>query len=185
MRPLRTERPFTWEDYLELPESPLRHEVLDGELVVSPAPNLRHQRVLARLYRALHAAIQDAGHGEVLFAPVDVKLSRTDVVQPDLLVVLARDAGRLNPKYLDGAPSLAVEVVSPGTGRRDRGLKQARYALHAIAEYWVVDPVDDVVDQFVLDGAQYRGALECRDEIKVALLPGIAIDLRPIFRAEG
>ena len=185
MRPLRTERPFTWEDYLELPESPLRHEVLDGELVVSPAPNLRHQRVLARLYRALHEAIQEPGHGEVLFAPVDVKLSRTDVVQPDLLVVLVPDAARLNAKFLDGAPSLAIEVVSPGTGRRDRGLKKARYAAHGVREYWVVDPVDDVVDQFVLDGADYRDPVEWRDAVPVALLPGVAIDVRPIFPAEG
>lgn len=177
----RPERPFTWEDYLQLPESPLRHEVLDGELVVSPAPGTRHQRLVGRLYLALHEAIQRPGLGEVLLSPFDIKLSRTDVVLPDLLVLLPATAGLLNDTYLDGAPSLAIEVVSPGTGRRDRGLKKARYALHGIAEYWIVDPVENVVDRCVLDGSDYREASEHRERIEVALLPGVAIDLRPVF----
>lgn len=177
----RPERPFPWEDYLELPESPLRHEVLDGELVVSPAPGTRHQRLIGRLYIALVDAIQRPGHGEVLLAPFDVKLSRTDVVQPDLLVLLPAAVSRLNDRFLDGAPSLAIEVVSPGTGRRDRGLKKARYAAHGVGEYFVVDPALNVVDRFVLDGDDYREAGEHRERIGVALLPGVGIDLRPVL----
>lgn len=180
-RPMRAERPFTWEDYQQLPDSPLRHEVLDGELVVSPAPGYRHQRVLARLYVALHEAIQAPGHGEVLFAPFDVRLSRTDVVQPDLLVLLPRERRRLNAKFLDGAPSLAVEVVSPGTGRRDRGLEKVRYAANGLGEYWIVDPEEAVVDRFVLEGGDYGEPTEHRESIGLLQLPGVSIDLGPVF----
>jgi Uma2 family endonuclease len=73
----------------------------------------------------------------------------TDVVQPDLLVILPAAAGRVGPDCVDAAPSLAIAVVSPGTGRRDRGLKKARCAVHGIVEYGIVDPVENVADQFV------------------------------------
>lgn len=181
MSTTRTDPPFTWDDYLALPESPLRHEVLDGELVVSPSPNLRHQRVLARLARALHAAVEVPRLGEVLIAPFDVKLSATDVVQPDLLVIRPDHAARLGENYLDGAPTLAIEILSPGTGRRDRGLKKSRYAAHGVAEYWIVDPRNAVVDQFVLDGADYGPATECREQIELAILPGVVVALAGVF----
>jgi Uma2 family endonuclease len=180
MRSTSLDRPFTWADYRRLPDSPLRLEVLDGELVVSPSPNVRHQRVLANLFVKLRRRIHDRGRGVVLMAPLDVKLSFTDVVQPDILVLIGADADRLTEGWLEGPPSLAVEILSPSTSRRDRGRKKARYAAHGVAEYWTVDPDADVVEQHVLDGDAYRAPVVHHKRITSPVL-GLTIDLGSVF----
>ena len=77
---------FTCEDYLTTPEDE-RYELLDGDLMMVPAPNLRHQRVQRNLGQKLNQFIQERDLGELFYAPCDVFLSNTDVVQPDLLFV--------------------------------------------------------------------------------------------------
>ncbi len=172
---------FTWQDYLQLPEQPLRHEVLAGELVVSPAPSVRHQQVLKRLARQLQERIEDPGLGQVLIAPLDVRLSQVDVVQPDLMVVLQANLHRLGPQFLDGPPDLAIEVISPGTARRDRGLKRRRYEALGVREYWIVDPEAGTVEQFAHNGDALRRAGEHRTSIACHVAPGVTIDLLRVF----
>ena len=118
-----------------------RFELLDGELVVVLAPNLRHQRIGTRLGALLHAFVQEGSQGEVFHAPCDVVLSNTDVVQPDLLFVSDERAHLLlGGDNVLGAPDLVVEILSPATAGRDRTLKRALYARHGVKEYWLVDP---------------------------------------------
>ena len=131
---------FTYEDYQHTPEDQ-RFELLDGELIPAPAPNLRHQRIGIRLGALLHAFVQQGGLGEVFHAPCDVVLSNTDVVQPDLLFVSVERAHLLlGGDNVLGAPDLVVEILSPATAGRDRTLKRALYARHGVKEYWLVDP---------------------------------------------
>ena len=131
---------FTYEDYQHTPEDQ-RFELLDGELIMVPAPNLRHQRIGIRLGALLHAFVQEGGLGEVFPAPCDVVLSETDVVQPDLLFVSVERAHLLlGGDNVLGAPDLVVEILSPATAGRDRKLKRALYARHGVKEYWLVDP---------------------------------------------
>ncbi len=131
---------LTYEDYRHTPEDQ-RFELLDGELIPAPAPNLRHQRIGTRLEALLHAFVQHEGLGEVYPAPCDVVLSNTDVVQPDLLFV-SDERGHLllGGDNVLGAPDLVVEILSPATAGRDRTLKRALYARHGVKEYWLVDP---------------------------------------------
>ncbi len=131
---------FTYEDYQHTPEDQ-RFELLDGELTMVPAPNLRHQRIGTRLGALLHAFVQERDLGEVFHAPCDVVLSNTDVVQPDLLFVSEERAHLLlGGDNVLGAPDLVVEILSPSTAGRDRTLKRALYARHGVKEYWLVDP---------------------------------------------
>ena len=131
---------FTYEDYQHTPEDQ-RFELLDGELTMVPAPNLRHQRIGTRLGALLHAFVQERDLGEVFHAPCDVVLSNTDVVQPDLLFVCEERAHLLlGGDNVLGAPDLVVEILSPSTAGRDRTLKRALYAKHGVKEYWLVDP---------------------------------------------
>ncbi len=131
---------FTYEDYQHTPEDQ-RFELLDGELTMVPAPNLRHQRIGTRLGALLHAFVQERDLGEVFHAPCDVVLSNTDVVQPDLLFVSEERAHLLlGGDNVLGAPDLVVEILSPSTAGRDRTLKRALYAKHGVKEYWLVDP---------------------------------------------
>ena len=140
MIPLNPAVKFTFEDYRHTPEDQ-RFELLDGELIKVPAPNLRHQRIGIRLGALLHAFVQQEGLGEVFHAPCDVVLSNTDVVQPDLLFV-SDERGHLllGGDSVLGAPDLVVEILSPATAGRDRTLKRALYARHGVEEYWLVDP---------------------------------------------
>jgi Uma2 family endonuclease len=128
-------RPFTREDLETLPDDGRRYELIDGCLVVTPAPALRHQRMLGELYLLLRRACP-AGL-EVLLAPFDVALAVDTVVQPDLLVARTSD---LTERDLPTAPLLAIEVLSPSTRHVDRGLKRARYETAGCPSYWVVDP---------------------------------------------
>ncbi len=136
---------FTYEDYRTAPPD-RRYELLGGDLVMNPAPDLRHQRVQLRLARRLAGFIEERGLGELFIAPCDVVLSDTEVVQPDLLFV-SREREHLltSGDNVRGAPDLVIEILSPATAGRDRGYKRALYASHGVAEYWLVDPVAETI----------------------------------------
>ena len=172
---------FTWQDLRALPPGNLRYEILDGELVVSPAPNTRHQELVLRLTDQLLARVHKPGLGRLILSPFDVKLSDTDVYEPDLLVVLPEHWHRITETHLDGPPDLAIEVVSPGSARRDRRGKLRRYELHGIREYWIVDPQGNVVDQHVLTAGAYRHVGRFADAIRMHVLPGVQLDLTAIW----
>lgn len=172
---------FTWQDLQALPPGNLRYEILDGELVVSPAPNLRHQELVLRLASRLSGLVADRRLGRVIVSPFDVKLSDTDVFEPDVLMVLRANESRLLATHLEGPPDLAIEIVSPGSARRDRRGKLRRYELHGIREYWIVDPQGNVVDQHVLAGSAYRHVGRFADSIELHVLPGVRLDLAAIW----
>ena len=102
------------------------YELLGGQLHVTLAPGLEHQRVSKRLFTILLRYFEEGGRGEVLYAPLDVILGDDDVVQPDLVVV--GDPAQLSSRGVEGAPLLLVEVVSPGRAHYDRTVKAQRYA---------------------------------------------------------
>ncbi|HEY4569973.1 MAG TPA: Uma2 family endonuclease, partial [Kribbella sp.] len=133
--PWRPFGPLTRDDLDRLPNDGHRYELVDGALLVTPAPVPRHQVVCAAIYRALFAACPP--HLQVLFAPLDVVLTADTVMQPDLLVA-PRDA--FSERDLQGPPLLAVEVLSPSTRRIDLMLKFSRYEAAGCPAYWVVDP---------------------------------------------
>ena len=114
---------LTVADYVETPEG-VRCQLLDGELILAAAPNNQHQRITRSLLLALHRFISDHNLGEVWFAPFDVVLSDHDVVQPDLLFVSHSRDAIITAANLQGAPDLAVEVLSPSTEGHDRGYKR-------------------------------------------------------------
>ena len=130
---------FTYEDYRTAPPD-RRYELLDGDLVMVPAPNLKHQTVQLELATQLTRFIKDRALGKLFIAPCDVVLSDTDVVQPDLLFV-SREREHLlsGGENVRGAPDLVIEILSPATADRDRGYKHALYGRHGVMEYWLVD----------------------------------------------
>lgn len=129
-------RSLTRDDLDAMPDDGHRYEIIDGTLIVSPAPIRLHQRIVTQLVRALEAARPDDSY-EVLVAPFDVVLAIDTVVQPDVLV--AREAD-LTDRDLPAAPMLAVEVLSPGTRRVDLLLKRSRYESAGVRSYWIIDP---------------------------------------------
>ncbi len=134
-------RAWTYGDLAALPDDRLRHELLDGAHVVSPSPTTAHQEISLNLVRALLRYLDRHDLGRLLYAPFDVKLSMFTVVVPDLVYFTAdRYARVVNEKHATAAPDLVVEILSPGTRRRDKGRKRAVYDREGVREYWVVDP---------------------------------------------
>ena len=150
-------RKLEYEDYARLPDDGKRHEILDGELYVTPAPSPLHQRVSKRLQRKLEDYFEARGLGEVFDAPIDMILGRHDIAQPDLLVVT--DADQISGRGIEGAPLLAVEVLSPSTRRHDREVKRRRYAALAVPHYWIVDPEARRLECYRLADGDYQHVL--------------------------
>jgi Uma2 family endonuclease len=126
---------LTEDDLASMPDDGHRYELLDGALLVTPSPNLDHQRCVGAVFALLRTGRQP-GHA-VLVAPFDVRLSQVTVLEPDVLV--ARTAN-LTPARLEGPPLLAVEVLSPSTRRIDLGAKRLAYEDAGVPAYWLVDP---------------------------------------------
>jgi Uma2 family endonuclease len=124
---------LTDEDYLAMPDDGRRHEILDGEVAVTATPSTLHQRVLANLNEVIRAHVRDRLLGEVFFGPLTVVLANTTVVEPDLVFVDAARADLVGPRGVEGAPTLLVEVLSPGTAATDRGPKFQLYARHGLS----------------------------------------------------
>ena len=129
----------TIDELLALPDDGLRHELLDGVHVVTPAPELPHQAMLGVLHHALARALEEGDELVLLASPADVRLGARSLVQPDLFVVRKRPGHILRTWSEVGTPVVAIEVLSPGTAARDRGAKRSLYQRAGVAEYWIVD----------------------------------------------
>ena len=174
---------FTYQDYQHTPEDQ-RYELLDGELIMAPAPNLGHQQISVSLGAWLYTFVQKQDLGKVFHAPCDVVLSNTDVVQPDLLFVSHERAHLLlGGANVLGAPDLVVEILSPSTAGRDRTLKRSLYAKHGVQEYWLVDPDARTVTVLWLDEGAFEvvGLYGEGQTLTSPTLAGFAAGLNEIF----
>ncbi len=174
---------LTYADYLQTPDDE-RYELMDGDLIMTPAPNTRHQGITTRLSGLLDAFVWRKRLGRVFVAPFDVALSDVDVVQPDILFVSNARAERfLDDENLKGPPDLAVEVLSPSTAQRDRSFKRALYARHGVKEYWIVDPDAKTVSVLLLDDDRFRTVrIYAESEtVESIILDGFQFDADAIF----
>ena len=147
---------LTYDDYAAIPNDGKRYEILEGELAVTPAPNLKHQTVSVNLVFLLSRHIRAKGLGSLYHAPVDLILEPTSVLQPDLLFVAKGRQSILTNRAVEGAPDLVVEILSPTTGRNDRVTKAHIYARHKVPAYWIVDPDQETVEVYLLNVDSYR-----------------------------
>ena len=172
----------TYKDYCATPDDE-RYELLNGNLMMVPAPNRKHQEVLISLARKLGNFTEEHGLGKVYVAPFDVFLSDTDVVQPDVLFISRAREHTLTDQNVRGAPDLVIEILSPSTADRDLGYKHDLYGRHGVLEYWIVDPMAETVAVH----RQRDGRLEPaetfgrRDTLRTALLEGLQLKLDDIF----
>ncbi|MYD34475.1 MAG: Uma2 family endonuclease [Acidimicrobiales bacterium] len=138
---------ITWQDVQQIPDDGNRYEAIEGSSYMTPAPTFRHQRVGHRLGKALDEVLEQPGHGVVVPAPFGVEFPATgEGVQPDLLFVSNERRGLIANAGLTGAPDLVVEILSPSTASRDRGLKLRLYERQGVREYWIVDSDKNTVD---------------------------------------
>jgi len=148
---------------------------------VNPSPSLYHQRISGEINAQLRRQIQDAGRGEVFFAPLDVQLSDIDVVEPDIIVVLNENRDILTPSHIVGPPDLVVEILSPSSIRLDRKIKRERYEKFGIPEYWIVDPDAHEVARYGLEGDRYALTGPFAERIESGTIRGVVIDLTKVW----
>jgi Uma2 family endonuclease len=179
---------LTYDDLLVFEGDGLRHELIDGEHYVTPAPNTRHQRLVGRLYAFFVFYLRDHPEaGEAFLSPFDVLFSQFDVVEPDLLFVAADQQEIVTEKYVRGVPAIVVEILSPGTRKRDETIKYRLFERVGVREYWLVDPDFDAitVHRRAPDDTLPRTAVltaAAGDTLVTPLLPGLAIPLSDLFR---
>ena len=162
---------LTYTDYEALPADGRRYEVHEGELSATPAPSPQHQLVIRNLFRLLDHHVRTTGLGEVLFAPLDVILSETSILQPDLVYLDPARLGAISRRGIEGAPTLVIEVLSPSTTLIDRSAKRQLYARHGVPFYWLVDPEGRAVEGLVLGAEGYSIAARAAGSEPVAIPP--------------
>lgn len=183
MAPATQVRKLTYDDFVEFPEDGMRHEILDGEHYMSPSPAAKHQLVSSNLQYLLSRQVRATRAGRVFTAPFDVLLSTHDIVEPDLIFISAARMAILTEKNIQGAPDLLIEILSPGTRKRDEGLKRQRYEKLGVEEYWLVEPDEEWVRVYRRAGGGYAHAAERKPGavLTTPLLPGLEIPLAEIF----
>ena len=164
-----------YKQYVLLPDDGRRHEIIDGVHYVNPAPGTQHQSVSKHLQYQLYTKVELAGLGLFFSAPVDVQLTDNDIVQPDLVIVLNKKVKKITPTKIKVAPDLLVEILSPSTAGYDNSVKKQLYERSGVSEYWVVDPYDQTIDQWVLVDNKYVLQPEAAI-IRLSILPEITID---------
>ncbi len=170
---------LTYEEYAALPADGRRYEIHDGELSVTPSPSPGHQRISRNLFTILHRHVMTKDLGEVLYAPLDVILSESSVVQPDIIYL---DRGRLDAvsgRGIEGAPTLVVEVLSPSTTLIDRSTKHQLYARYGVPFYWLVDPEVRAIEALVLGPEGYSLAVRASGGEPSSLPPFTDLGLVP------
>lgn len=174
---------WTYHDYAGLPDDGRRYEILNGVLLMTPAPDIPHQRSSARLVYYLMQYVEFAELGRVLHAPVDVELSATQVCQPDIVVVLVPRLHLLHEKRVIGAPDLLVEIASPATARYDRGDKKRAYAQAGVGEYWIVEPRTHTIEVLVLAEGDYRsqGVSGGAETLRSSVIPHFPVPVQQLF----
>ncbi len=180
---LARRRLLTAEDLASLPDDGNRYEIIGGQLIVSPSPTYRHQRVSFKLTSVLDAYLTTTGNGQAVAAPMDVHLSFNDVVQPDLLVVLNERAEIIQDHGIVGAPDLVIEILSPSSISNDFLRKSKLYEQFGVREYWIVNPESETVSVQVLDGDRYALSVDYHrdDTLTSTMLDGFTLDLTSIF----
>jgi len=155
MLSVHQEKVWTYADYSELPEDGKRYEVIDGVLYMSPSPRSIHQ-ALSKHLQFLLFGLEQAGHGWVFDAPMDVIMPGATPVQPDLVFVGVAQRHILTPKNIQGVPDLLVEILSPGGGRYDRITKLNKYAGCGVPHYWILDPEARTLEILRFENGGYR-----------------------------
>ena len=178
---------LTYEDFVQFPDDGKRHELIDGEHYLTPAPNTKHQTISLRLTVLIGSWLEGNPIGRLFHAPFDVVFSMFDVVEPDLLYLSnARAAEALTPQHVRGVPELVMEIGSPSTRKRDETIKRRLYERAGVSEYWVVDPDLDTVRVYRREGETFARVVELSadagDVLTTPLLPGLQIQLQRVLK---
>ncbi|MSQ06487.1 MAG: Uma2 family endonuclease [Dehalococcoidia bacterium] len=183
---------LTYDAYLAIPETKQRYDIVDGVLVMAPAPTTMHQWFAMEISRRLSNFVIEHDLGVVLAAPVDLLIQRAPLLvrQPDVLFLSAERTGITGPSQLRGMPvlevppDLVVEVLSPSNTRRDIEDKLEDYQRAGLRECWLVSPEAETVEMLRLstDELTVVRIVGVDGTLESEAINGFALRLRDIFR---
>jgi Uma2 family endonuclease len=178
---------LTYDDFLLFPDDGNRHELIDGEHYVTPTPIRRHQVIVGNLFYLIRSFLENHPYGTVFGVPLDVILSRFDVVEPDLQYI-SKQRAHIMSDWVRGAPDFVIEVASKSTRKRDLTIKRDLYERWGVLEYWFVDPEPKNIRVYRRPAEDQRfeqpQEFWCEEDEAVAtpLLPGLELPLSKIFQ---
>ena len=174
---------FRAEDIWDTPDDGNRYEVIDGDLYVTPPPVEIHQRGAGNLYGYIWQYVRAHQAGVVYTAPIGVTLDDANGLQPDVVYVSNERRDIIKERGIEGAPDL-VEVLSPSTQSRDRGVKWRRYAAAGVPHYWLLAPITRSIEAYALTESGYElvGTYGPDSVFRPALFPGLDIPVDALWR---
>lgn len=175
---------YTYQDYLNLPNDRNRYEIINGELIMTPAPKIIHQDISRNIGIELALFVQKHKLGKVYYAPCDIVLSNENVVQPDILFILKENMNIITEDNIQGAPDIVIEILSPSTGYYDLVAKKEIYETFGVKEYWIVDPKKQWIEIYILKENKYNlhQRADKAGKIQSHLLKWFEIDLETVFK---
>lgn len=176
---------YTYDDYVNMPDDGNRYEIIYGELIMVPAPTTIHQTVCFNIEYELRTYVKKVELGKVFHSPIDVKLTKENVVQPDVLFISREREQIITKMNISGAPDLVIEILSPSTAYTDLIQKKELYEQFEVKEYWIVDPLKERVEIYFNENRQFNlhQKTEQRGQIKSKLLEGFEMDIKTVFEA--
>lgn len=180
--PVTTEKRLTYDDYALLLEG-APYQLIEGELIMSPAPTPYHQRISRTIEFALWTFVREHDLGEVLHAPIDVYLSEFDTLQPDIIYIASERLSIIGEKRIEEAPDLVIEILSPSTAYYDLKAKKGLYEGASVREYWIVDPYDSSAEIYRNGENGFILVVQMKDRGTIAssLIKGFSIELEELF----
>ena len=182
------EKLMTYQEFLEMEfddDDGFRYELLNGILVRKGSPTIQHQRIAGNVYFNMRLFVEEKSLGEVFSAPLDVVLNEHNAPQPDVFFVSKDRSFILDEKeqVVIGTPDIVVEILSPGSVKKDRIEKKEIYERSGIREFWIVDPSYRIVEIFLLTEGTYQLSDVAEEEgiVKSSVLEGFVLDLAKLF----
>jgi Uma2 family endonuclease len=173
---------LTAHEFASMPKQQARAELIGGEIVVSPSPTPRHDIVISNLKDILRAHCEDRGLSRWYQAPIDLYIGAYDVLQPDLMVFSADQEPGLDDLPVRQIPVIVIEVLSPGTRRKDVREKLPRYAGRGIDEFWIIDPANgSITINLLRDDGTYQPYIVGNEPVRVGRYRGVTFPLDRIF----
>ncbi|MEX2415448.1 MAG: Uma2 family endonuclease [Paenibacillaceae bacterium] len=175
---------WTVEDYYELPEDGNQYEIIDGRLELKPSPTTTHQSISQRIERTMMDCCEI--NYIIFHAPLDVILSDNETRQPDILAIHRSREHIIEERGIVGPPDLVVEIISPSSAKRDRTMKKQSYARFGVPEYWIVDPSNLTIEQYVQTelGQPYEllNVFGSEDTVTSERMPCVSFDVKQMTR---
>lgn len=183
MTVVTAKKKYTYKDYLNIADDK-RYELIGGELIMmTPSPIPYHQWISKNIEYEIERFVREKNLGKVFDAPCDVYFDDENVIQPDILFVSEERTHIIGKTHIQGAPDLAVEILSESTAYTDLMKKKRLYARFGVKEYWIVDPDGKTIEIYCLKKgvfALFKSFSE-NDELESPLLTGLKIGLSPVF----